>query len=295
MEKLIDELILEYKTDPVDLLGIGDAEGEYGYLTRHRNNYITTIKDILRPFEAKDTKSLKVLEIGCFLGLTSIVLSELGFKVTATDIKEFISCENLQKKLNRHRVEYVECDLGSYSLPFGDEQFDAVIMCEVLEHLNFNPLPVIKEVNRVLKQDGLLYLTVPNAASAYNRRQLLEGKSFHNPIQDYFDQLDPHINSIVGIHWREYTTGEVREMLEKLDFEVTGQRYDSAPPRKGLILNIKRLIRFFLNLKIVKRVIYSCTLDPNLDPSLNRNQINFALKRKPSRKEFHFTDITSPR
>src|SRR5262249_41777976 len=42
----------------------------------------------------------------------------------------------------RSAVCYQACNLHDYRLPFEDETFDVVVMCEVLEHLNFNPLPV---------------------------------------------------------------------------------------------------------------------------------------------------------
>jgi SAM-dependent methyltransferase len=44
--------------------------------------------------------------------------------------------------------------------PFKDEEFDSVITNQVLEHV-FNPTEFLAEVNRVLKQQGILLLTVP--------------------------------------------------------------------------------------------------------------------------------------
>jgi hypothetical protein len=93
-------------------------------------------------------------------------------------------------------------------------------MCETLEHLNFNPLPVLFEINRVLKINGIFYLSLPNLAKGRNRINMLLGRSINNPINDYFAQLGRKGNMIVGIHWREYTAKEVKEMLEKLGFEV---------------------------------------------------------------------------
>jgi SAM-dependent methyltransferase len=45
-------------------------------------------------------------------------------------------------------------------IPFADEQFDSVLCTEVLEHLP-EPEKAIKEIKRVLKIGGFLYLTVP--------------------------------------------------------------------------------------------------------------------------------------
>jgi hypothetical protein len=57
----------------------------------------------------------------------------------------------------------------------------AIVMCEVLEHLNFNPLPLIKEINRVGKPNSLFYLSLPNQAYYRNRLKLLFG---------YFSQFE---------------------------------------------------------------------------------------------------------
>ncbi len=46
------------------------------------------------------------------------------------------------------------------TFPFKNEEFDSVLANEVFEHV-FNPTEFLTEVNRVLKMDGKLLLTVP--------------------------------------------------------------------------------------------------------------------------------------
>lgn len=46
------------------------------------------------------------------------------------------------------------------NLPFGDGEFDGVLMAEVLEHV-FNPVRSLEEILRVLKPGGKLLLTCP--------------------------------------------------------------------------------------------------------------------------------------
>ena len=45
--------------------------------------------------------------------------------------------------------------LQDYVLNFEEGANNAVIMCEVLEHLNFNPFPLLKEINRILSVGGV--------------------------------------------------------------------------------------------------------------------------------------------
>ncbi|MCP5049783.1 MAG: methyltransferase domain-containing protein [bacterium] len=52
---------------------------------------------------------------------------------------------------------------GAYDLPFPDNSLDAVISCEVIEHLD-RPMEHIAELNRVLKKGGYLSISTPNVS-----------------------------------------------------------------------------------------------------------------------------------
>ena len=134
------------------------------------------------------------------------------------DIPEVLRKARLQKVYGGNGIETLELNLRDHPLPIESAGYDLIILCETLEHLNFNPLPVIAQVNRVLRRGALFYVALPNLACTDNRIRLLRGESIHNPIQDFFAQLDPNDNMIVGLHWREYTAGEVKEMLERMGF-----------------------------------------------------------------------------
>jgi SAM-dependent methyltransferase len=287
IETLLDEVLREYVDEPVDLLGIGDAESEARYRAYLKPSYLRTLQDVVAAAGSDRGGPIRVLEIGGFLGVVSITLARLGYAVTITEIPEFLACEALRTKLDRDGIGYVACNLRDYRLAFDDDAFDVVVCCEVLEHLNFNPLPVVAEVNRVLRTGGLLYVALPNLACLDNRMRLLRGESIHNPIRDFFAQLDPNDNMIVGLHWREYTAPEVKDMLERMGFEVTRQAFvdreapDAGKPRwslKGRIM--KRLYRHLLG------------VDFDNDPSLKKVQVTFAEKREPPDTKFHFCDAT---
>ena len=61
------------------------------------------------------------------------------------------------------------------SLPFADGTFDLVICKDILEHL-LDPLSVLKEAIRVLRDDGTIIISVPNHFYWPMRLRLLLGK-----------------------------------------------------------------------------------------------------------------------
>uniref|UniRef100_C6E5U8 Methyltransferase type 11 n=1 Tax=Geobacter sp. (strain M21) TaxID=443144 RepID=C6E5U8_GEOSM len=222
---ILDEVIRDLHGEPVDLLCIGDGPGESFYLEHARRSYLRTLADILALAEAtgRNRQAIRVLEIGAFLGVVSCTLARLGFTVTALDLPEFMHNERLQARYRRYGVATTAANLRDYALPADSASCSIVIMCETLEHLNFNPLPVVAEVNRVLEPGGYFYLALPNQASLVNRIKLLSGRSIHNPISDFMAQLSQESNMIVGIHWREYTAAELRELVLSWGFSVLRQ------------------------------------------------------------------------
>lgn len=220
--KVLERVVESYANDPVDLLKIGDGGGEFHYLTAARTSYERTIRDVcnLYPDMLLRGRACRVLEIGAYLGVVSLTLAELGFEVTAMDIPEFMANEKLQSRYSCGKVHTVAHNLADGKFSFPDANFDLVIMCETLEHLNFNPLPVFAEIRRILRPGGCLYLSLPNLASLVNRVKLLTGRSIHNPISDYHRQLCSDSNMIVGLHWREYTRAEVLELLDLTNFQT---------------------------------------------------------------------------
>ena len=80
-----------------------------------------------------------------------------------------------------------------------------------------------------------LYIAMPNGAKLYNRLSLLKGRSIHNPVADYFKQLDSRHNMSVGLHWREYLMHETIEMFTGMGYQVSLNYYfdeqDCEPPR----------------------------------------------------------------
>ncbi len=103
-----------------------------------------------------------VLDAGCGVGGTSAALHARGADVIAVDCNPD-RLDALSESLPD--VETAMADLAS--LPYPDASFDAIVLQDVLEHVD-SPADVLKELSRVLTPTGLLYLSTPNRNAITN-------------------------------------------------------------------------------------------------------------------------------
>ncbi|MCK4352502.1 class I SAM-dependent methyltransferase [candidate division WOR-3 bacterium] len=116
----------------------------------------------------------KVLDIGCGWGSISLSLSNLcKFVVSADVVDVTLKFLNIRKEQERiTNVQPVKIDPLDYGkLPFPDSYFDLSILIGVLEwvgtqKMNKSPRELqksaLKEIRRVLKPDGVLYIGIEN-------------------------------------------------------------------------------------------------------------------------------------
>lgn len=104
----------------------------------------------IRPSEGRP---LRVLDAGCGTGGT---MSALG------DIGELYGCDIESDALEYCRVRGFSriAAAGVERLPFGPESFDAVVSCDVLEHIP-DDIGALREMHGLLRPGGILVATVP--------------------------------------------------------------------------------------------------------------------------------------
>jgi SAM-dependent methyltransferase len=118
-------------------------------------------------------KGKLVLDIGCNKGVFSKFLSKDNI-VYACDIEDF------SRSFNNTNVKFFCCDVEK-GLPFKNNFFDVILANEILEHLK-NVEFVLDEIFRVLKDEGLLIVDVPN--TSWNIQSIVVGSLV--PIYDFF-------------------------------------------------------------------------------------------------------------
>jgi len=155
---------------------------------------------------------IRWLDVGS-LGVEAAFLKSLNpdLKINAISFEGNLvgleKCGFTDKPDTSTAVRIDSVDVEREPFPYQDKAFDLVTCFEVVEHLKYSPVPVIREMKRVLKTSGELVLTTPNVASSFSVRRILSGMS---PLLcPYY-----HRSSKFGIiHPKEYTAYEVEELL----------------------------------------------------------------------------------
>lgn len=152
----------------------------------------------IKEFKGKNIK--KILDVGCGSGLNTKTLKDSGFEVMGVDVSENATFEAKRKY---PEIEFSVARIEK--LPFPDKTFDAIYCAEVIEHI-YDTEVAIKELNRVLKKDGYLFLSTPYHGFLKNLILILFG------FEKHFNPSGPHV--------RFFTRNSLQKLLENNGFKV---------------------------------------------------------------------------
>jgi SAM-dependent methyltransferase len=116
------------------------------------------------------------------------------------------------------------CDIETEQWPYADESFDMAVCTEVLEHMLFDPMFVMTEMNRVLKPGGMALITVPNTTSDTCLIWLINGMQpgylrFYNTRALDTGRRDFGIVGHMG-HFHEYTRVDLECLVGAANFNI---------------------------------------------------------------------------
>lgn len=151
--------------------------------------------------------SQRVLDLGC--GAGSLRTLSAGLNIIGVDLDP--------KELARNRELPGAC-AESHLLPFANGSFDLVVCHHAMEHFRDAPA-AIREIRRVLKQEGRLYVSVPDGSSFSDRlyRLLLCGGGHFQRFT--FESVVSAVESATGLRLagsRELFSSFI--FLDKLNF-----------------------------------------------------------------------------
>ncbi len=157
-----------------------------------RNNLL---EHLARYQMVEGDKGSLVLDIGCGAGHGSNILSKKFSEVKGVDISSE-AIEYARENWSQQNIEFI---VGSaLNIPFDKETFDIVTAFEVFEHIE-DWRSFLLEVKRVLKKDGVLFISTPNkdmyspgTKKPINPHHFFEMTvpEFRAALQEFFDIKD---------------------------------------------------------------------------------------------------------
>ena len=135
----------------------------------------TPPKDLFLSYIPKEGKTL---DAGCGFGKWVIYLTRRGYDIVGIDNNELAIT-----KLKAFD-ESLQVELGDIlDIHYSDNTFDAYISMGVVEHFEDGPIPALKEAYRVLKPNGLIFVSTPTV----NVIRKLVRRRFRNAINAFID------------------------------------------------------------------------------------------------------------
>ncbi|MBL7662238.1 class I SAM-dependent methyltransferase [bacterium] len=158
---------------------ISTLEDWHFWFAGRRNLVLSLIERFIK------ISNLQTLDVGCGTGSLVEKLRELGAKAFGVDLSVIYMISKGHRNLSEAKAE---------ALPFADNNFELVTVCDVLEHLD--DVSAIREIYRVMKPTGRAIITVPA----------------HMWLWSYRDEVAQHL--------RRYSVQELKTKLEDAGLKI---------------------------------------------------------------------------
>lgn len=190
------------------------------YFQIHKIRYMNTYQ-ALKHIEFSETPH-RVLDLGgsgLFTGLAREEFGATELYVTYFEHKDrregLHDDKNIMLPLDRTNTGHasIQWDFDRYCQNTDNIKFDLVYALEVIEHIATDPANFLREIHKLMSDDGYLILTTPNICSLSAIDRIV--KSI-NPISYPFFKKDRTSDR----HNIEYTVNDLNSLLHQSGFEV---------------------------------------------------------------------------
>lgn len=166
------------------------------------NGYKDSVAKFLKSLNLEVTRETMVLDAGSGTGIVTLAFHQAGFRPKKTiafdlsrnSLKLAVGQSRKEKNVDAKNIEAVQGNV--LALPFGDETFDIVLSCGVLEYVDLDD--GLRESARVLKPGGKLVLLPVKPSLVGSVLEIIYNFKIH-PLEDVRKISQRYFN-IVGNH-----------------------------------------------------------------------------------------------
>jgi SAM-dependent methyltransferase len=164
--------------------------------------------------DASHHKVSRILDIGCGYGtLLSVAATIYSAHGQCFDVTEYL----LPAVRAKRDLGFTKGNAELDPVPAGP--FDVILMTEVLEHFNFQPVPTLTKIREALAPDGLFFLSTPDA------KEWGKTQKYYQRLEDI--PMPTRGKEIIDDHIWQYSEDELRQVLKAAGFSIV--RWDYAP------------------------------------------------------------------
>lgn len=161
-------------------------------------------------FQARKRK-IEVLDLGCDTGFIGTLADHPNINFTGVDLSD-----GILKELPKIYGTKIKLDLNEKNWKI-NKQYDFVIFADIMEHL-IDPVAAMEQVARLLKENGILILSVPNFVFMPVRLVILSGWYPQHP-RGPFDKT----------HLYHYTRHSAKEFVNSSGFRINKEMVTNPP------------------------------------------------------------------
>lgn len=167
----------------------------------------------------------RLLELGAMPYVMTVLLREhFPHIVTNNANGDVVKPQDVHLQVNGEMFAFQELrfNVETARPPAEDDSFDVVVCSELIEHLTFDPMHMLLESRRLLREGGLLFVSTPNSISYRGMEWAIDGAT---PNVDPFYRKNP-----ANRHNRELSPRELHHLVECAGFDVQEQATISFRP-----------------------------------------------------------------
>lgn len=192
-----------YKKDYFLLNSI--KRGTYLKAIDHFNKRLPSMHNTYLNLKKFTNKKMDVLEIGSAAGELAYYLNKNVNSYTCFELNpEYVKFINKKLKIKAYSDDFLDVDL--------DQKFDLIVLINTLDHV-VNPDKYLIKIKKLLKNDGLIYLELPNNNQMMNSQFI---PAFNNNFSNFMYQI---------AHYYSFDKKTLRKYLNKHQFKLKNISY----------------------------------------------------------------------